>query len=341
MATIRKKGDYQWHVQIRRKHIKETRTFTTKAEAERWSRDIENKIDRGIYLSSAEAESTTFAEACDRYLEEILPGKKGYAQDASRLKIVKAALGKLPLALITGVHLTSYKNARLLSVGNQSVIHELNLINRVLKSCTLDWHIHLPAGIPQVRKPETPEGRDRLIEDGEIDEILNISESAELAGIVYIALETAMRRQELTRLTWDRLDFSKRVFVLRKDETKNGAGRGVPLSTAAINVLKTLPRLESGKVFSLKKDSISQAFGRAVSRAREAYVNGCEAEGREPSDTWLMDIHFHDLRHTATTRLAKKIQNVIELASITGHKDLQSLKRYYHPNAEELAEKLA
>jgi integrase len=54
----------------------------------------------------------------------------------------------------------------------------------------------------------------------------------------------------------------------------------------------------------------------------------------------IEDLHFHDLRHEATSRLAEKLPNVIELAAVTGHKDLRMLKRYYHPRAEDLARKL-
>jgi integrase len=341
MATIRKKGDAQWHVQIRRKHITETKTFTTKVDAEKWARDVESQIDRNVYISSKLAQSTSFGQACDRYEKEILPSKKGFSQDVSRLHIVKLALGHLPLAAITGTHLSNYRDHRLNVVGNQTVIHELNLVNRIFKSCLLDWHIHLPAGIPLVRKPTKPVGRERNVEQGEIDAILGSTESLELSGIVCLALETAMRREELTRLTWVRLDFSKRVFKLFSTETKNGEGRGIPLSTTAIDILKQLPRRIDGRVFSLKKDSITQAFVRAVSRARSNYLNECNATGVEANDAWLVDLRFHDLRHAATSRLAEKIPNVIELASITGHKDLQTLKRYYHPKAEDLAKKLA
>lgn len=341
MATIRKKGDFQWHVQIRRKHVVETRTFMTKTDGEVWARDVESQIDRNTYVSSKIAMSTKFAQSCDRYEKEILPSKKGFLQDISRLSVVRSALGHLPLAAITGAHLSEYRDNRLNYVGNQSVIHELNLINRVFKACQLDWFIHLPAGIPLVRKPTKPPGRERNVEQGEIDAILEATDSSELTGIVHLALETAMRREELTRLTWSRLDLTNKVFKLYHTETKNGEGRGVPLSPAALNVLQALPHLKDGRVFSLKKDSITQAFSRAVVRARENYLVKCAASGKEAIKTWLIDIRFHDLRHAATSRLAEKIPNVIELASITGHKDLQTLKRYYHPKAEDLAKKLA
>jgi integrase len=63
------------------------------------------------------------------------------------------------------------------------------------------------------------------------------------------------------------------------------------------------------------------------------FVDACKRAGIE-------NLHFHDLRHTATSRLSEKLPNVIELAAVTGHQTLQMLKRYYHPKAEVLALKL-
>jgi len=343
MATIRKKGDYQWHVQIRRKkrglgEVKATQTFVTKAQAEEWAREIEREIDRGVYVSRAEAESTTLTEACDRYEQEVLPGLKGKAADASRLKTIKAELGKLPLSAINSTVLAKFRDTGLQIVSNQSVIHELGLITRVLKACALDWGIALPGGIPQVRKPAKPNGRDRRVEQGEIDEIISVSESQELGVIVAIAIETAMRRSEIASLERDAVELKRSIIQLTK--TKNGDDRKVPLSSKAKELFASIPARIDGKVFGLQPDSISQAFDRAVQRARKLYVEKCEKDGSTPSKSWLKDLHFHDLRHEATSRIAEKVSNIIELASITGHKDLQMLKRYYHPRAEDLAKKL-
>lgn len=60
----------------------------------------------------------------------------------------------------------------------------------------------------------------------------------------------------------------------------------------------------------------------------------------EIDKNWLEGLRFHDLRHEATSRIAEKVSNIIELASITGHKDVQMLKRYYNPRIEILAKKL-
>ena len=54
----------------------------------------------------------------------------------------------------------------------------------------------------------------------------------------------------------------------------------------------------------------------------------------------ISDLRFHDLRHEATTRLFEKGLNVMEVAAITGHKDLRMLQRYTHLKPETIASKL-
>ncbi|PPD56984.1 MAG: integrase [Methylotenera sp.] len=338
MATIRKKGDLQWHVQVRRKHITETKTFTTKHDAEAWARDVEGKIDRGVYVSRIEAESTTVADVCDRYSREVLPRLKGKTPDASRLKTIKTKLGKLPIAAITSAILATYRDERLLEVGKQSVIHELGLINRVLKTCVIDWGIALPSGIPLVRKPQKPEGRSRRPSDTEIDAICEATESAELSLIMRIGLETTLRRSEIIKLKYKDVDLS--VPCLNLYDTKNSTSRQVPLSKKAIAIIKSLPLRLNGKLFSIQPDSVTRAFKRALIRAKKKYISAQLNENKEPKADFLENLHFHDLRHEATSRIAEKVSNLIELASITGHKDLQMLKRYYHPKVEDLAKKL-
>ncbi len=56
--------------------------------------------------------------------------------------------------------------------------------------------------------------------------------------------------------------------------------------------------------------------------------------------TELEDLRFHDLKHEATTRVFELGLNIMEVSTITGHKDLRMLKRYTHIRASELALKL-
>lgn len=121
--------------------------------------------------------------------------------------------------------------------------------------------------------------------------------------------------------------------------TINGEDRTIPLSTTAVTILSTLPRSLSGKVFAITPDALTRAFTRAVSRSRKKYEEKCREASMETNDAHLADLHFHDLRHEATSRLAD-IFEAHELAKVTGHKDLKMVLRYYHPRAEDLAKKL-
>ena len=138
--------------------------------------------------------------------------------------------------------------------------------------------------------------------------------------MVLLAIETGMRRGELLQLKWADINLQNRTATLW--ETKNGDTRVVPLSSKAIDTLQKAPRSLCGRIFPLSKAAQSKAFKEALKRSK------------------LDDLHFHDLRHTAITNMAKKLPNVIELAAVSGHKSLRMLQRYYHPDAVELAAKL-
>ncbi len=58
----------------------------------------------------------------------------------------------------------------------------------------------------------------------------------------------------------------------------------------------------------------------------------------------IVDFHFHDLRHTAATRLADAKANIVVIAEILGHGDIRTTKRNSHAMDEakrEAVEKLA
>jgi integrase len=202
--------------------------------------------------------------------------------------------------------------------------------------------------------------------------------SAYPRAAVLLAIETAARQSELISMDWRDLDIKRRVARLRGKDggvTKNGdEWRDVPLTSAALVILEELPQPHVGKVLPLSQNALQITWERAVKRARKAHVHArlCEAlaalghtvevqdreiraivfKKRKPSpqsvdaltrleseDKTLVDLHFHDLRHEATSRLAEKLQ-MHELMKVTGHKTSRMVSRYYHPRAEDLAKKL-
>ncbi|WP_354678652.1 integrase [Cupriavidus plantarum] len=365
MATVRKRGPYQWEAQIRRKgYPAQSKTFNTKLEAEAWASIIESEMARGVWSSRVEAESTSLSEALDRYESEILPSKRGAEPERSvvrswrNLQLAKRTLASIRSSDVAGVRdewLRLYKPA--------TVLRRLAVLSHLFNIARKEWGMEgLANPVELIRKPQPNNARTRRLAEinaeseddphfdrrtaaNELELIAASSGSALLPSIICLAVETAMRRGEIVSLRWEHVDLKRRVAHL--PSTKNGSSRDVPLSQPAIAVLQTLresvlerDKLSSaGQVFNIRSDAVTRAFERAVARARNLYLKECAGANRQPDAKLFTDLRFHDLRHEATSRLAS-IFPLHELTKITGHKDPRMLMRYYHPKAEDLAKRL-
>jgi len=359
MATLRKRGPYQWEAQVRRRGYPATsKTFDTKAEAEAWAAMIESEMSRGVWASRAEAESTTLRELLDRYEREIVPTKKGQSQERSVIRAWhETALSLRAVACIRGADVAALRDEWLRSHEPATVLRRLSVLSHVFNVARREWGMEsISNPVALIRKPAISNARSRRLAQlndkgfersgpSEVDRVIAASESRVLPMIIQLAIETAMRRSEIVGLRWENLDLTRRVAHL--PATKNGTSRDVPLSSAAVAAIaqllgqgdcKQVPR--EGRVFSVRDDAVTRAFERAVSRARNAYEAECREARVEPDKGLLRNLRFHDLRHEAASRLAEVYQ-LHELAKVTGHKDPRMLMRYYHPRAEDLAKKLA
>lgn len=324
MATFRKRSG-SWQALVKKKGFGQiARTFDTKAAAETWAKVTESEMVRGVYVSQKEAESTSLFEALDRYEREISSTKKGHRREKTRISIWKShPLAKRVLASIRGNDLASYRDERIKAGYSANTIRlELAIISHLFEIARKEWGMEgLTNPVKAIRIPSPPAGRDRRLQPGELEQLLE-SSSEEMSQVIRFALETAMRRGELAGMTWEMVDLKKRTVTL--PETKNGQKRIVPLSSVAVAILKERlsTRQIDGKVWDIGLDAISQDFARVC---RQAGISG---------------LHFHDLRHEATSRLFEKGFDTMEVRTITGHKTLQMLARYTHLRAENLVERM-
>jgi len=332
MASFRKRGPYQWQAQIRKKgYPPQSKTFDTRASAEQWAREVEHEMDRGVFVSRAEADSTTLGELLERYLMEVTPLKKGVAAEAIRIRaLVRHPLTQRIVSSIRGVDIARWRDERLKQVAGATVKRDFVILSHVFEVARKEWGIQVHNPVRDVKSPPNTKARDRRLHtghdgsEGEESRLLRACHQARnprLLPIVRLALETAMRQGELITLRWEHIDLARRIAHL--PDTKNGESRTVPLSTTAVAALRSLQPRTHGAVFpGLTTEAVKQAFVRSVRRAG------------------LDDLRFHDLRHEATTRFFERGLNIMEVASITGHKDLRMLRRYTHLKAEDLARKL-
>jgi integrase len=230
------------------------------------------------------------------------------------------------LSSLQGRDFAVLRDERLAVVGKKTVREDLVMFRRALELGRKEWGFSLPTNpIDDITIPSPGAGRDRrLVGDDEarLLEATTQQSSPWLRPVIELALETAMRRGELIALEWAHVDLDRRVAHLPK--TKNGTKRDVPLSARAVEILEALPRRLNGEVFPINADDLTHKFG-----------DLCRKAGIE-------DLRFHDLRHEAISRLFERTTlNVMEIASISGHKTLQMLERYTHLRADNLAQKLS
>lgn len=326
MASFRKRGPYQWQAQVRKKgHPPQSKTFETRAEAEKWARGIEVEMDTRVFVSRAEAESTTLHELLERYLDEVTPLKKGAEPETNRLRaMMRHPLARRFVAGIRGMDIARWRDERLCKVSPATVKRDLVLLGHVFEVARKEWGIYVHNPVRDIRLPPSGRPRERRLLAGEEARLFEACRKARnpwLLPLVQLALETAMRQSELLRLRWEHIDLTERTAHL--PDTKNGEARTVPLSSSAVSELRSLPRALHGYVFAgITREAVKRSYMRAIRRAG------------------IKNLRFHDLRHEATTRMFEKGLNIMEVASITGHKDLRMLRRYTHLKAEDLARKL-
>ena len=331
MATFHKRGDYQWQAKIRRKgYPTQSKTFETKADAEAWARSIESGMDSGTYRPLGESQKTIVGGLLERYSKEVTPLKRGRVQEQSKLRVIGSyPIAQYAITNIGGKELSTYRDARLKEVTPATVNKELTLIGHVFSVAIKDWGMVLPRGNPinEVRKPkEGNTGRKRRLLQGEEARLLAALEEygdGTLAAFFGLALETGIRRSEMSNMQWDRhVRLSRRIIHLTADITKTEEERDVPLSNRAMAIMEALPRRSDGNVFGSHPNSVTRGFAKACKRAG------------------IKGLCLHDIRHEATSRLFEKGLNQMQVASITGHQSLQMLKRYTHLKAEDLVEML-
>lgn len=322
MAKPRKVGS-KWLVEVRRKGVSLSKTFATKQEAAVWA--VNKEYELGAQTGGLP--NYTLRDAFDKYAREVSPSHKGHRWEVVRLeKFKRDPIANVVLRNLTHDDIEAWMR-RHSHLGNGSINRELNMISAVLSTCRKRWKWMTHEVMRDVQRKVAPAPRDRRISDEERDRLLAALDFVEgeartarqqIAIAFILALESAMRQGEIWGLIWGNVYLSERYVIL--PETKNGTRRNVPLSKRAAEVISWLPK-QGETLFTVSQATAGVMFRRAVELAG------------------YKDLRFHDARHEAVTRLAKKL-DVLELARVVGHRDPRSLMIYYNATAAEIAKKL-
>ncbi len=331
MATFleRRNRDGQligWQAQIRKKgYPLQVKTFDRKADCHALGHGDRKRDGPKVHVDRSKAERTTLNDAIETYIKDVAPTHKGGRDEILRLRRFLREEPKLAahaLATLTTKLFENYRDKRAKIVVAGTVKRELGLLHTVIESVRKS-HGMVENPISDVKRPSVQDARDVRLHGDEAGLLIEACIEAQnkwLVPAVLLALETAMRRSELLSLTWSNIDLESRTAFL--PDTKAGRSRHVPLSSLALAVLQDMDKAPNGMVIGTSAEGLKKAFERARARAKLPHFN------------------FHDFRHEATSRLFERGWNVMEVAAVTGHQDLQMLKRYTNLRASDLARKL-
>lgn len=271
--------------------------------------------------------------ALDRYYETVSRFKKGAKQEFYRISTLKKTnLSEKNLNEITSIDIADYRDYRLSlfndktkkNISPNTVRLELALLSSLFNIAKTEWGCCSHNPVEGLRKPKISTGRTRRlsrIEENKIKKYFLKKNNIDAYCIFVLAIETAMRQGEILSLAWEYVYLNKKIIVLH--DTKNGESRTVPLSDSALDVLGILKPKRSGAVVSYTSNGFKSAWRKAM------------------IDLDICDLHFHDLRHEAISRLVELgTLNLIEIAAISGHKSMSMLKRYSHIDSGKLHSKL-
>jgi integrase len=292
--------------------------------AQTWVDRIEREIAQRRATGASDADSMTLRDLIDWYVESsIAKFGRSKAADLNRLKNHEIA-DRIASGLRTQDYVRHAESRRLEGAGPATVLNDLVWLKQVVKSARASRGLNasleaLEDATEHLRRNRIvakSKARDRRLRDGEEAKLLGYFGSKEssipMADIVLFALASARRQEEITRLKWGDVEEAKGIAWLddvKHPTRKEGNRKSFRLLPEALAIIRRQPKV-GNLVFPYNPKTIGALFTRAVAMLG------------------LPDLHFHDLRHEATSRLFERGYMIHEVAQFTLHESWVTLRRY-------------
>ncbi len=307
----------------------------TQAQAER----AQSQIREAIYERRYDPGKKLFSEFVD---ETFLPwsraNKRSYREDEQRSVTLKDFFGEKHLRDIKPMMIENFKRERLATPTKHdredrprprtpaSVNRDLACLSKIL-SMAFDNELIDSNPMRRVRMLKETSSRERFITAEEEKRLF-----AQLTGrrdhirsVVTIALNTGMRRGEILGLQWEHVNFLARtIFIAR---SKTGRTRTIPMNNLVFKELMMLKQDAGPKefVFSNSRTGVN------IASVKTGWRSACD-------DAGLVNLRFHDTRHTFATRLRANGVHEWDIRDLLGHASVRMTSVYTHQTPANLCQ---
>jgi integrase len=346
MTTFKRGSTYWYEFSFAGARIRESSRSSSKAVCERLERERRRKLELGTQGLEAAAKPKLFSVAVKNFLLEQEPhwAPKMRLMHANSLAHLEPHFAKKLLFEIRPEHIHAYQRARLKEgASGRSINIEIALIRLVLRKAKLWANIQDEI---KLLKENADTGRE--LSDDEVRRLLSACQasiSRDLYPACLVSLHSGLRSQELRLLRWHQVDLLEGTITVGKSKTEGGKGRLVYLSAMATQTLKDwrsqFPNSQGNhavfprQAFGLKGQK--NKFGGAV----VAYPTFPDQPVSSFATAWEtakkvanVDCRWHDLRHSAASRIAAGGATDSTLQSLLGWMSPKMIERYSHVRAD-------
>lgn len=325
MPLYRRPGSSFWWVRIGRKTRRSTGT-EDRAAAEEFERVLAERLWRRNKLGDRGAVS--WREVSERWLASSRRPKQ---RDRELLAWLEPRIGEYPVSAVSDPDALEELRQDGLADGwsHATVDRMMGTVSAVLHACATWRYLDFAQKVPMYREKQdeprwlAPEEFERLC--------VELPMHLRLAARFSVA--TMLRMRAMLQLTWSRVDLDNRRAWVPRAHQKGGRTFGLPLSTEAIRILRSLRVLSgphSPHVFTWRGQPIDDCNTRAFQEAVRRAV--------------LAPLRWHDLRHTGASWAVQSGVTLPELMLLGDWRDYRSVLRYAHlapSQAASAAEKVA
>ena len=333
-ARKRKDGSMAYTAQVRiKKGSKvihhEAGTFERKRDAVAWMREREHDLSKHGVEKAQDAENPPLSTVIYRYMDEYEAIRPlGRTKRQSLRRIAQGPFGKLRVSDVTSEALVAFAKERVRQAQPQTVSNDMAHLSAVFSVARPAWGYRLDyeairqakAVCKKMGLTRASRERDRRPTLDELDKLMGFfmerqqrrPTAVNMPKVIAFAIFSTRRQEEITRIMWDDVNGEfVTVRNLKHPGEKMGNDVACRLTPEAYAIIQSMPRAKD-RIFPYSTDAIGAAFTRA-----------CKMLGIE-------GLRFHDLRHDGVSRLFEMGHDIPHVASVSAHRDWNSLRRYTH-----------
>ena len=303
--------------------------ITDEGQSKQISTKCKSKPDAIIKLSNFKEmvierkKGVLLSEFENKFLEFAKNNFAHYTRNIYKLVVREMIriVGDLRINKYSMRHIDQYKSTRQETLMPRSVNRELQAL-RSLMYLAVRWEYLKQNPFSNVKMCRVPESKPKFLNRTQAVHFINVITEGWLRDLVFFAINTGLRRAEITHLTWDKVDFENRILIIQSDanfKTKAGKSRIVPMNKGVYDLLDGYNAIRKyDLVFNfegkkIREDRLTKGFKRFLKFAE--------------LDTSLT---FHHLRHTFASLLVQDGVSIYEVQKLLGHSTITVTEIYAH-----------